>query len=52
MRLTWTTGSRWLSSLMLPMDFQDYVFQWSDGKMQFKELKDKVADRANAYGGG
>ena len=27
---------------MLPADFQDYVFQWSDGKIQFKEVKEKV----------
>ena len=27
---------------MLPADFQDYVFQWSDGKVQFKEVKDRV----------
>ena len=27
---------------MLPADFQEYVFQWSDGKVQFKEVKEKV----------
>ena len=27
---------------MLPTDFQDYVFQWSDGKVKFKEVQDKV----------
>ena len=27
---------------MLPADFQDYVFQWSDGKVEFKEVRDKV----------
>ena len=27
---------------MLPSDFQDSVFQWTDGKMDFKVLKDKV----------
>ena len=27
---------------MLPTDFQDYVFQWSAGKVQHKELRDKL----------
>ena len=31
-----------LLTSMLPSDFQDSVFQWTDGKMDFKELRDKV----------
>ena len=31
-----------LLTAMLPTDFQDYVFQWSDGKVQYKELRDKL----------
>ena len=27
---------------MMPNEFQDYVFQWSDGKADFKEIKDKI----------
>ena len=27
---------------MLPTDFQDYVFQWTDDKAKFKEVRDKV----------
>ncbi len=28
-----------LLTAILPTDFQDYVFQWSDGKVQYKELR-------------
>ena len=31
-----------LLTSMMPNEFQDYVFQWSDGKADFKEIKDKV----------
>ncbi len=27
---------------MLPTEFQDYVFQWADGKSYFKDMKDNV----------
>ena len=31
-----------LLTSMLPNDFQDYVFQWSDASSDFKSIKDKV----------
>ncbi len=31
-----------LLTSMLPTDFQDYFFQWSDGKVQHKELRDML----------
>jgi hypothetical protein len=31
-----------LLTSMMPNEFQDYVFQWSDGKADFKEIKDKI----------
>ena len=31
-----------LLASMLPTDFQDYMFQWTDGKTTFKEMKDKI----------
>ena len=31
-----------LLTSFLPPDMQDYVFQWSDGKTSFNEMKDKI----------
>ena len=31
-----------LLTSMLPVDFQDSVFQWTDNKMDYKEMKDKI----------
>ncbi len=34
----------------MPADFQDYVFQRSDGKVEFKEVRDKVLTLAMIRG--
>ena len=31
---------------MLPVDLQDYVFQWSDGKSTYEEMRDRIVSMA------
>ena len=31
-----------LLTAMLPVDLQDYVFQWSDGKSTYEEMRDRI----------
>ena len=35
-----------LLTSMLPADMQDYVFQWSDGKAKFSEMRDRIMSMA------
>ena len=35
----------WLTA-MLPADLQDYMFQWSDGKFTYEEMRDWIVSRA------
>jgi hypothetical protein len=35
-----------LLTSMLPADMQDYVFQWSDGKCKFPEMRDRIMSMA------
>jgi hypothetical protein len=35
-----------LLTSMLPSDLQDYVFQWTDGKQEFPEMKDRILSLA------
>ena len=35
-----------LLTAMLPADLQDYVFQWSDGKSTYEEMRDRIISMA------
>ena len=49
-----------LMTSFLPTDLQDHVFQWTDGKMKFPEIKDRVVsggqpgivEQADTHGSG